>query len=72
MAAQDHQRCADKLRPLEEYNRDVLEWSNAVRNLSEKPGDPNFPDFLQKVDEVRARTQLSKSAYNAHVAEHGC
>jgi hypothetical protein len=72
MAAQAPWQCEDKIRLLAEYNRGVLEWSKAVRNLIEKPGDPEFPALLLKVDEARARTQLSKSAYNAHVAKHGC
>ena len=72
MAARKSQHCGDKSHLLAEYNRSVLEWSNALRNLGEKPDDTEFAVLLAKVDEARAKTRRAKSAYNAHVAEHDC
>jgi hypothetical protein len=66
--------CKDKDRLLFEYNRRVQEWSQAVQRLSEQAGANHsaYLIFLSKVDEARAKTQLAKAAYAAHVEEHSC
>ena len=60
MAARKSQHCGDKSHLLAEYNRSVLEWSNALRNLGEKPDDTEFAVLLAKVDEARAKTRRAE------------
>jgi hypothetical protein len=72
MGVSKNQHCADKGRLLTEYNRGVTEWAKAVRQLSDSPGNEDFAILLRKVDQARAKTQRAKTAYVAHVAEHGC
>jgi hypothetical protein len=64
--------CADKSRLFAAYNRDVIEWSKAVRSLSDHAGSAEFALRLLKVDEARAKTQQAKAAYDAHLSEHAC
>jgi hypothetical protein len=71
MAAGNGQSCVDKTRLMADYNRDVNDWSQAVRNLSDNAGH-EFTALLGKVDEARAKAHRAKSAYAAHSAEHGC
>jgi hypothetical protein len=72
--ARNLQHCADKGRLLVEYNRDVTEWSKAVKRLGSHAGtrDSDFLVLLSMVDEARAKTQRAKAAYAAHTAAHGC
>jgi hypothetical protein len=72
MADLFHLPCAEKTRLLAEYNRAVSEWSETVNGLRDQVAWDSFSVLLRKVDEARAKTQRAKSAYNMHVAEHGC
>jgi hypothetical protein len=74
MAAKATQHCTEKHRLLMAYNRAVLEWSHAVRDLSDQAGAGNshFLLLMSKVGAARTTTQRAKSAYSAHVAEHRC
>jgi len=67
-----HQSCSDKLGLLAAYNRAVMEWSEAVRKLSNHPGSPDFALLMGIVNDARATTARTKTEYTAHVAEHGC
>jgi hypothetical protein len=57
MAARHAQHCAEKNRLLAAYNLGVLEWSNAVKTLTDNAGDADFTFLLDKVDQARAKTQ---------------
>ena len=71
MAARKLPYCIHKNRLLTDYNQGVIEWSQAVRSLSDNAGN-EFTALLSKVDEARAKTHRAKAAYAAHIAEHGC
>jgi hypothetical protein len=64
----------DKDHLLAEYNRGVQEWSQAVQRLSAQAGVDhiNYIRILDRVNEVRARTQRARDAYVRHVDNHGC
>jgi hypothetical protein len=64
--------CVDKNRLLAAYDRSVIEWSKAVRNLSDHAGSPDFALLMSTVNHARSTTERIKSEYAAHVAEHGC
>jgi hypothetical protein len=71
MATRNAQLRAEQRRLLAEYNREATAWSPAVRSLGDNAGK-EFTVLLSMVDKARARTNLAKSAYAAHVAAHGC
>jgi hypothetical protein len=66
--------CTDKDRLLAEYNRDVQEWSKAVQHLSDQVGmgHDEYLLLLDRLNEVRTRTQRARDAYEKHIADHGC
>ena len=65
--------CKEKDRLLEEYNRGVTEWAQAVENLKDAGmGQSRYLELLSLVDEARARTHRAKAAQAKHVTEHGC
>lgn len=72
MAARKLPYCIHKNRLLTDYNQGVIEWSQAVRSLSDHARSDQFALMMAVVDKARAEALRIKAEYAAHLAEHGC
>ena len=67
--------CEEKDRLLHEYYSAALEASKAVLSLADLAGTSTGGDYqllsLEK-DRAKARLRKARSAYEKHIAEHGC
>jgi hypothetical protein len=66
--------CADKDRLLAEFNRSVKEWSKAVYALSNQvgAGRGTYLTLLGDANQAQVKTKEAKTAYDKHIAQHGC
>lgn len=67
--------CDDRDRLLHEYNAAVLGVSQAVRALADLAGTASGSDYEllgREKDRAKARLRQAQSAYERHIAEHGC
>ena len=67
--------CEEKDRLFSEYNSATLESSRAVAKLAELAGTSSGPDYEllgREKDRAKERLKQARSAYEHHIAEHGC
>jgi hypothetical protein len=67
--------CKERDRLLHEYNSAVQELSRAVGEVADKAGTSSADDYAllnREKDRAKARLKTARSAYERHVAEHGC
>ena len=67
--------CKERDRLLHEYNSAVQEVSQAVGELADLAGTSSADDYAllsREKDRAKARLKAARSAYERHIAEHGC
>jgi hypothetical protein len=67
--------CKERDRLLHEYNSAVRDGSRAVGELADLAGTSSADDYAllaREKDRTKARLKQARSAYERHVAEHGC
>jgi hypothetical protein len=67
--------CEESDRLFHEYNSAVLGVSQAVGALADLAGTSSGSDYQllsREKDRAKVRLKLARSAYEHHIAEHGC
>jgi hypothetical protein len=67
--------CEERDRLLHEYNSAVQEASRAVGQVADLAGTSSADDYQlinREKDRAKARLKTARSAYERHVAQHGC